>query len=678
MYKNGSDFLNKLYSNMHMEDVVMHTAEKSDTPDEKISRYLDRLERVHNMAKDDKHKMDLLKEFYYKKYVIKELPESYVDFQKKIAREEGHGDIDVTDDMRKELLKNIQNDQKKSLDSWIEYLSSDDAMYPMWFKNYAFQGMLKLSNFDKEKREFGKRTTTTTNPYIELNREVLAQVYNTLANEVGNNELTDEQVKALENGISFKKLYTYYLTKQNYVEDHNKSNDGIWVKYDQGSDSKILCDTLQGKNTGWCTAGYETAKAQLKNGDFYIYYTKGSEGKYTEPRIAIRMNGHDEIGEVRGVASDQNLEGEMTDIADKKLDEFPDKDKYKKKVHDMKLLTKIDNKVCSNETLTREELKFLHEIDYEIEGFGWERDTRIEEIKEKRNIKKDFAYIFGCTEKEIATNQTEYNQARKNGIDIKCYCGTLNIDGYDVATTKGITLPENIIGYLNLIDITTTEGITIPKNAGLLIRFIKLKTAKGINLPEQIGGSLMFQDLEIAEGLKLPSQIDGSLYLYRLTTIKGLKLPESIGGDLCLGYLTTAKGLTLPESIKGDLHLSELETAEGLKLPESVGGNLWLNSLTTAKGLTLPKMIGEDLRLLSLTTAKGLIVPKYIEGDLILPVGGLATDEIVILPESYRNKVGCTKAKITYIPDEEYFKEDNLSDMLDNNVDENDEDRKLK
>lgn len=115
MYKNGSDFLNKLYSNMHMEDVVMHTAKKSDTPDEKISRYLDRLEHVHNLAKDDKHKMDLLKHFYYKKYVIQELPESYVNLQKKMLREEGHGDIEVTDSMRKELLSGIQVDQKNHL-----------------------------------------------------------------------------------------------------------------------------------------------------------------------------------------------------------------------------------------------------------------------------------------------------------------------------------------------------------------------------------------------------------------------------------------------------------------------------------------------------------------------------------------------------------------------------------
>lgn len=143
-YKNGTEFLNKLYKDMHMSDVVMHTAEKSDTPAEKIDRYLNRLEDVHNTAKTSSHKMDLLKTFYYKKYVTKELPENYVKLQQKIARELGYGDVDVTDNVKAEMLQQVQKEQEKSLDSWIDYLCSDDALYPMWFKNYAFQGMIKL------------------------------------------------------------------------------------------------------------------------------------------------------------------------------------------------------------------------------------------------------------------------------------------------------------------------------------------------------------------------------------------------------------------------------------------------------------------------------------------------------------------------------------------------------
>lgn len=138
-YKNGTEFLNKLYRNMHMSDSVMHTSEKSDTPAEKIDKYLNRLEEVHDIAKTSNHKMDLLKKLYYNKYVIKKLPDNYVNLQRKIARERGYGDIDVTKDRRREILKQIQVEQEKSLDNWIDYLCSDDALYPMWFKVMHFK-----------------------------------------------------------------------------------------------------------------------------------------------------------------------------------------------------------------------------------------------------------------------------------------------------------------------------------------------------------------------------------------------------------------------------------------------------------------------------------------------------------------------------------------------------------
>ena len=137
-YQNGEDFLNHLNKNMHNEDIVMHTASKSDTPEEKIKKYMERLEKSHNKAKDNKHKMNILKQFYYNKYVIKTLPESYINLQKKIAHEQGYGNIDITKEMKQEMLFQIQTEQKNSLNRWIEYFCSDDAMYPMWFKNYAF------------------------------------------------------------------------------------------------------------------------------------------------------------------------------------------------------------------------------------------------------------------------------------------------------------------------------------------------------------------------------------------------------------------------------------------------------------------------------------------------------------------------------------------------------------
>ena len=96
-----------------------NTAEKGDKPEKKIERYMDRLERVHEKAKESPHKMEVLKKFYYDKYVIKELPESYINLQKKIYKETGYGNIEITNPMKEEMLQVIQEDQKESLKEWI-------------------------------------------------------------------------------------------------------------------------------------------------------------------------------------------------------------------------------------------------------------------------------------------------------------------------------------------------------------------------------------------------------------------------------------------------------------------------------------------------------------------------------------------------------------------------------
>ena len=600
-YKNGEEFLNRLYSNMHMEEVVMHTASKSDTPVEKIGKYLSRLERVHDKAIESSHKLEVLKKFYYDNYVIKELPDSYIELQKRMARERGFGNITVTEEMKEELLTQVQKEQERSLDMWIDYLTSDDAMYPMWFKHYAFRGMLKLNKFDKEKQEFGKRSKTTTEPYIELNREVLAKVYDTLVKEIGSSEEISEEVsKALENGESFKKLCEYYLTNIGYV-NRGENTDGVWIKYEQGDNYKPLWKSLQGKNTGWCTAGEETVRTQLSNGDFYVYYTKDQNGEYKEPRLAIRMDGKYKIGEIRGVGKNQNIEGCMIPIITKKLDEFPDKEQYLKKIHNMELLTKIDHKVKDNLDLTKEELAFLYEVNSKIEGFGYERDPRIEEIKEKRNQKKDYALIFDCKEENIGTSISDFDDENKK---IVCYLGDLIYNGETVPPS--FRYLKYICGDADFNSLKSARGLenlqTISKNAW----FISLTNAEGLEHLQTIGRDAYFDALESAEGLKNLQSIGENAWFDSLINAKGLENLQTIGWDAWFISLTNADGLEHLQIVGGAAHFNSLKSAEGLESLQTIGDNAWFISLTNAEGLEHLQTIGRDACFNLLKSAKDL------------------------------------------------------------------------
>ena len=561
-YKNGEEFLNKLYREMYISNEVMHKADPSDAPEEKIRKYISRLEHAHELSKKSEHSLELLKKFYYDKYLIKELPESYINLQKKIAREEGYGDIYVSDETKENMLNQVREDQKSTLDLWIDYFISEDAMYPTWFKVYAFKGMLGLSTFDKEKQEFGKRTAKTTAPFIDLNMEALSKVYDILKSEIGENNLTDEEREILSNGESFKKLYIYYLINLDSKIMNNDETEGIWIKYDMGSDYMPLWESLQGKNTGWCTAGKETAKNQLMCGDFYVYYTKDENGEYKNPRIAIRMDGENEIGEIRGTSKNQNLEPNMEPILNKKLEEFPDKDKYKKKVHDMKRLTLTEEKQKNNQELTLDDLKFLYEVDSRIEGFGYQKDPRIKEIISKRDKRKDIVFAYGVNEDEVAFSKEEWEE---NKDRIKVYYG--NLDLSNLTSAEGLVLPDIINGNLDLSNLTSAEGLV---------------------LPNTINGDLYLNSLISAEGLVLPNTLNGDLDLRSLTSTEGLVLPNTVNGDLDLRSLTSAEGLVLPNIINGSLYLNSLISAEGLVLQNIINGSLYLKSLISAECLVLP------------------------------------------------------------------------------------------
>ena len=607
-YQNGEEFLNHLNKNLRNEDIVMHTANKSDTPEEKIRKYMERLEKSHNKAKESKHKMNMLKQLYYNKYVIKTLPESYINLQKKIAHEQGYGDINITEEMKQEMLFQIQEEQKNSLSNWIEYFCSDEAMYPMWFKNYAFEGMIKLGTFDKEKKEFLKRTKNTTATYIDLNREVLAQVYDVLIHQIGQNELSSKEEKAIENGESFKKLYTYFLN-QVIEQEKSQETEGIWVKYEQGSDYHPLWESLQGKNTGWCTAGETVAKQQLENGDFYIYYTKDKNNEYKNPRIAIRMDGKSTIGEIRGIAKEQNIESNMEKILSEKLNEFPDKEKYQKKVNDMKFLTLLEKKREQGIELSLEELKFLYEIDSKIEGFGWEKDPRIQEIRARGPQRKDLSQLFKVSENEIATNRKELDSA----LNIRVFFGNLFYKGQKIP--KNFSHLEMILGdadFPKLIDATNLNSLRFIKGDA---NFPKLISSKGLSSLKIIGGNAIFYHLQLATDLYSLQKINGDAMFYALTTAKGLNSLQSVGETARFYHLEIAEDLTALENIGMDAEFPMLTTAKGLYSLKNIGGYAEFPNLITSEGLNSLQHIGGGANFKSLTSAEGLSSLQYI-GEL--------------------------------------------------------------
>ncbi len=663
------DIISKMYKDLHNSERVLHVSKESDKKRERLLNYFNRLEKIHKRVSESKNKSDekLLKGFYYDLYVIKpeDIPESYFQNQVKLARERGYGNIELTNEDKKRMTDQVIEDQKHSLDKWIEYFLYDEESksYEMWEKYWVFQGLQNLGKYDKKTYKFSKRDKTTVYPFPPVEREFIFTTLHLMEDYIKDKK-GDEEIKSALGSGNFKMLYEYVI-KQSMLKDKLQSNttSGKWVKYEQGSDYNILRDSLQGYYTGWCTAAGENfAKSQLAGGDFYVYYSFDNNGEAKIPRIAIRMDGKNKIGEIRGIADRQNMEPEMMPILEEKLKEFPDRDKYLKKEHDMKLLTLIDKKVNNNIELTLDELKFLYEIDSKIEGFGYEKDPRINEIKSKRNIKKDYALIFDVKEEEVALSQEEWEE---NPNKFKVLVSDLYL--WLLVKPNGLVLPHHINGSLFLSALTSAEGLVLPQNIGGDLYLTRLTSAEGLVLPQSIGDSLFLSALTSAESLVLPQSIGGDLDIHNLDSAESLVLPQNIGGNLYLSNLTSAKGLVLPQSIGGSLMLSGLTSANGLVLPQSVGDDLFLDNLTSAEGLVLPQSVGGYLDIHNLDSAESLVLPQNIGGGLDL--SGLTSANGLVLPYGFNlNKLICPsyiKNEILQNPDKYFRKppseEENIS-----------------
>ncbi len=419
-------------------------------PDDQIQNYLDRLERLA-LDREGKQRtkmsgsqtrpraLSLLREKLMNEYVRpnkEKMAQGAARVEEKAAREMGinahYGEQEL--EQRGEIAV---TDLEKSLDNWISYLSDKNEPYPTWFRYYAFRSILGLTDYDKDKGEFTKRSPGSVKLFPDIDRGALAFVEERIEaakdpnmlekirkaqelNQTPTDQLiTKAQAEAFAK-MSFAKQYTEGIRQAGEITPEMREiTEGKWVKYQKGTDPTALWASLQNKGTAWCTKGFATAETQLNDGDFYAYYTYDKQGKPIIPRIAIRMQG-DSIGEVRGVADNQqNLEGNMAEIAESKMNELPGAEGYRKKSGDMKQLTAIERKVKQGQELDKSDLTFIYEIDSAIEGFGYQKDPRIQELRSQRNPETDMLVIFGCTKDQIARVPREINK------NTKAYIGQL-------------------------------------------------------------------------------------------------------------------------------------------------------------------------------------------------------------------------------------------------------------
>lgn len=244
-------------------------------------------------------------------------------------------------------------------------------------------------------------------------------------------EHQDELLHLLQES-NFDQLYAWALGELSRNREADlQVTDGEWVIYKQGSDPSPLVRSLRGRDTGWSTVGESTAQKYLAEGDMYVFYSLDSSGKPTIPRVSIKMKGTT-IHQVRGIAGGQNLDLYVADVVRKKLREFPDAESLEKRLLDTDKLTRLEQRMKGEEPLDRQELVFLYEIESPIEGFGYQRDHRIVELRSQRNQEADILTIFECEKNQVAYDPAEIRQGTR------VYIGPLTPGLFEKIETFGI------------------------------------------------------------------------------------------------------------------------------------------------------------------------------------------------------------------------------------------------
>lgn len=384
-----------------------------------IQEFLDSLSAKvdYKKPKGREERIATFKAALHKKALItpERIPESYFNAQRRTARAQGFGDVTFSDAMRQEYAQTAVEEQRHSLDAWIDYLLAEDSLYPDWFIYYVLREVVGTGAYDMGKKAYAKRDRGSVAPFPEINSQALTMVLDQI---VGG----DLSIRNTSKQYNFRVMYAGILRELVPLDDKQLEEiEGEWRSFHKNSPVKELTKTLTGYNTGLCIAGDVVAQKYLSQGDLRVYYSHNDDSDAVIPRAAIWVVAG-LIKEVRGIGFEQNLDRYIAPKVDAELDTFPNGTEYKKRSSDMRRMTEIEDHMKAGAALSAEDLRFLYEIDAPIEGFGRVKDPRVAELRALRvpALKEDVALILNVPRGRVACSMAEIDE------NTKVYVGTLD------------------------------------------------------------------------------------------------------------------------------------------------------------------------------------------------------------------------------------------------------------
>lgn len=373
------------------------------------------------------------------------ISEGYWEQQKRIARDNGLGDMYLGRHEKDELTRQLQEAQRTGLESWRGYLEATGEQYPLWFKFYAWDGMSRLGTFDKQRGQYSKRSSGTVAPYPQLNPAALGKVYEAVK---GHGE-SDENIAKLVKSGNFNKLYSYMLLNQKAViptPENPEDVHGQWREY-TNDDTQAITEAAEG--TPWCIAGRSMAESYTHGGGkFLLFHLQDPETGTISPTAAasVRLDERGEVVEISGLkgGSSQYVEDALIPTVQEKVKQLPGGERYLQAFEDKQMLIRMDRKYQKGEPFSREELIFLYEVERPIRYIDtYTKDSRVEEFKmNRRKHIQHLAETEGVDENDAVLMLMSVNE-------LETKLGRLLGQGYNPNTIANKLRPEARFTYLD-------------------------------------------------------------------------------------------------------------------------------------------------------------------------------------------------------------------------------------
>lgn len=572
---------------LHQSEAVLRAAGEAPRAAERLATWLS------TITFDE----SLRRELFSRVMTEEDVPASHVRARVRREREFGHGDLTGESLVRWQIAHQVVVEQTASFQSWWDYLNALEGR-PAWLRYWAITNVLGLMPFNMDRGEFAVRRARQTAPFPELDRRALARTLDVVWRTLN---LTPslgpvERRRALAT-LSFRKLYGEQI-RLGWPAKLARVG-GAWRTFAGESDAEALMTTLRERGSGWCLTTPELARRYLRDGELHIYFSDDERGRPTQPRLAIHLE-RDQIAEVRGIAANQNIDADIaaTSILTDRLNALgPIGDRYRIRARHMARLTEIERRGGTEPA----DLRFLYELDEPIEGFGSERDPRIDELRRGRDVRRDLALALGVPAEQISLDGEDPFRP-----GIRAHFGDIDLAFKD----RRRPLPEYLLGSL-----------TLPKDAAFL----------EFRLPRVITGALYANFVRHVGGVRMPERADAGVSMINLRSLAHVRMPRVAFGNVHLDNLRRARHVDFGSAMEGWIFLYALEDADDVVFPDTVG-HLIMNRLPRATGVILPRHVAHDLNLDGLQTDDGLRLPDWV-GNVFMT--HLSADTVVGRPSRY-------------------------------------------